>query len=63
MARLTIRVDPSTHHNEKCIFQPPHNEMKCVLSIKEKEKMAKVVTNAYGQAGMCDPSSLMATLN
>ena len=36
----------------KMHFQPPHNEIKCVLSIKEsypkRGKNAKVFTNIYG---------------
>ena len=33
-------------------FSAPHNEIKCVLSIKESYsgKMANIFTNAYGQA-------------
>ena len=44
---------------QKCIFQPPHNEMKCVLCIKEsysKGEKVKIVTFAYGQAGSGDPN-------
>ena len=36
----------------KCIFETPHNEIKCVLSIKESysiEKMGKISKFAYGQ--------------
>ena len=38
----------------KNAFSAPHNEMKCVLCIKEsysKEKKVKIFTFAYGQAG------------
>ena len=39
-------------------FQPPHNEIKCVLCIKEsysKEKKVNIFTFAYGQARSGDP--------
>ena len=39
-------------------FQPPHNEMKCVLCIEEsysKGKIVKIFTFSYGQAGSGDP--------
>ena len=32
-------------------FQPPRNEMKCVLCIKESYSKVKIFTFAYGQAG------------
>ena len=38
--------------HEKCIFETPHNEIKCVLSVKESnfnEKKIKIFTFAYGQ--------------
>ena len=44
--------------HEKCISQPPHNEMKCVLSIKElysKGEKVKIFTFAYCQVGRGGP--------
>ena len=38
--------------HEKCIFETPYNEIKCVLSVKESnfnEKKIKIFTFAYGQ--------------
>ena len=39
--------------NEKCIFETPHNEMKCVLSFIEshsiEKKWVKIFTFAYGK--------------
>ena len=52
--RMTICKRPAPHfdHHEKCIFETLHNEMKCVLSVKESnfnEKKIKIFTFAYGQ--------------
>ena len=37
----------------KCISETPHNEIKCVLSVKEsnfnEKKKIKIFTSAYGQ--------------
>ena len=38
--------------HEKCIFETPYNEIKCVLSVKESKfnaKKIKIFTFAYGQ--------------
>ena len=46
-------------------FQPPRNEMKCVLCIKEsysKGEKVKIVTFAYGQAGSGDPTPITVSL-
>ena len=36
---------------EECIFETPHNEIKCVLGIKESnlKKWVKILTFVYGQ--------------
>ena len=33
-----IAVYQKRNGNKKCIFEAPHNEMKCVLSIKESDR-------------------------
>ena len=43
----------SIGNHEKCIFQHPHNEMKCVLYIKES--YSNTFTFAYSQAGVVTP--------
>ena len=45
---------------QKCIFQPAHNGMKCVLIIKESYSKGKKesFTQAYGQAGRDDAPPL-----
>ena len=49
----------------KMHFPAPHNEMKCILCIKDsytKGKKVKNFTFAYGQAGSDDPPPLTVTL-